>query len=67
MNLSRAWKIGRHQPDSPYTVTLNVRSANLLNHTNPTAVGSIVSSPAFSQTVAAEPPRRVELGIRFAF
>jgi hypothetical protein len=67
MNLSRAWKIGRHHPDSPYTVTLNVRSANLLNHTNPTAVDSIVSSPAFSQTVAAEPARRVELGVRFAF
>lgn len=67
MNLSRVWKIGRHQPDSPYALTLNVRSANLLNHTNPTAVSSIVTSPAFSQTVAAEPARRVEMGIRFAF
>lgn len=67
MNLSRAWKIGRNRLDSSRTLTLNVRSANLLNHTNATAVSSVVSSPVFSQPVAAESARRLEFGARFAF
>ena len=67
MNLSRAWKIGRNTGDNPRTLRLNIRSANLLNHTNATAVGSVVSSPNFGQTVAAEDARRVELGARFSF
>ncbi len=66
-NLSRAWKIGRNRPDRPSTLTINLRTANLLNHTNVTAVSSIVSSPVFAQPVAAESARRVELGARFAF
>ncbi len=66
-NLSRAWKIGPNKSDNPRTLTLNARSANLLNHTNATAVSTIVSSPDFSQTVAAESARRLELGVRFAF
>ena len=66
-NLSRAWKIGSPKSDSPRTLTLNARSANLLNHTNATAVSTIVSSPDFSQTIAAESARRLELGVRFAF
>ncbi|MGH9560568.1 MAG: TonB-dependent receptor domain-containing protein, partial [Terracidiphilus sp.] len=66
-NLSRAWKIGRNRPDRPSTLTLNLRTANLLNHTNVAAVSSIVSSPVFAQPVAAESARRIELGARFAF
>ena len=66
-NLSRAWKIGPNKSDNARTLTLNARSANLLNHTNATAVSTVVSSPDFSQTVAAESARRLELGVRFAF
>jgi hypothetical protein len=66
-NLSRAWKIGRGKTDTARTLTLNARAANLLNHTNATAVSSVVSSPDFSQTIAAESARRLELGVRFAF
>jgi hypothetical protein len=66
-NLSRAWKIGHSKTDTARTLTFNARSANLLNHTNATAVSTIVSSPDFSQTVAAESARRLELGVRFAF
>ena len=66
-NLSRAWKIGHSKSENARTLTLNARAANLLNHTNATAVSSIVSSPDFSQTVAAESARRLELGVRFAF
>jgi hypothetical protein len=67
MNLSRAWKIGRNKTDNPRSLTLNARSANLLNHTNATAVSTVVSSPSFSQPVAAESGRRLELGARFTF
>ena len=66
-NLSRAWKIGNAKSDNPRTLTFNARAANLLNHTNATAVSTIVSSPDFSQTIAAESARRLELGVRFAF
>ena len=67
MNLSRAWKIGPQKADHPRTLTLNARSANILNHTNVTAVDSVVSSPDLGASVAAEAARRVELGARFSF
>ena len=67
MNLSRAWKLGKQKADNPRTLTLNARSANILNHTNVTAVSSVVSSPTFSQSLAAEQARRLELGARFSF
>ena len=66
-NLSRAWKIGRAKTETARTVTLNARAANLLNHTNATAVSTVVGSPNFSDAVAAESARRLELGVRFTF
>ncbi len=65
-NLSRRFRLWGSK-DAPRTLTLNARSANLLNHTNVTAVGTVVSSPTFSQSLAAESARRLELGARFAF
>ncbi len=59
---SRGFSADRHQ-----SVTLNVRSANLLNHTNVTTVGNVVGSPTFTQPLAAEAARRVEFGIRYTF
>ena len=38
---------------------MNARSANLLNHTNVTTVGTVVGSPTFTQPLAAEAARRV--------
>jgi len=66
MNLSRAWKLGG-KSDHQRTLTLNARSANLLNHTNASAVSSVVSSPNFGTAIAAESARRFELGARFSF
>ena len=65
-NISRRFRLWGTK-DAARTLTLNARSANLLNHTNVTAVGTVVSSPTFSQSVAAEAARRVELGARFSF
>jgi hypothetical protein len=66
-NLSRVFTLNPSNKDHPRTLTFNVRSANLLNHTNVTTVGTVVSSPTFSHPLAAEAARRLELGARFTF
>ena len=65
-NLSRSFTLARDK-DHPRTFTFNARSANLLNHTNVTAVNTILSSGAVGRPVAAETARRIELGVRFTF
>ena len=67
LNLDRSFKLSPKRSESPRTLTLNARSANIVNHTNVTGVGSVVSSPTFSQSLSAEAARRVEFGARFAF
>ncbi|WP_252263745.1 TonB-dependent receptor [Paracidobacterium acidisoli] len=67
MNLSRRFTLNPMDKDHPRTLTFNARSANLLNHTNVTAVNTVVSSSALGQPVAAETARRIELGVRFEF
>lgn len=66
-NLSRTFELRSKDKEHPYTVTMNARAANLLNHTNVTAVGTVVSSPNLGMPIAAEAARRIELGLRFAF
>ena len=68
-NLSRTFELHSHglSPDRHQSLTLNARSANLLNHTNVTTVGNVVGSPTFTQPLAAEAARRVEFGIRYTF
>jgi hypothetical protein len=66
MNLTRVFALNRNK-DHPRTLTFNARSTNLLNHTNVTAVNTILSSGALGQPVTAETARRVELGARFTF
>jgi hypothetical protein len=66
-NLSRAFTLKSADKDHPRTLTFNARSTNLLNHTNVTAVNTILSSGAVGQPVAAETARRLELGARFTF
>jgi hypothetical protein len=68
-DLSRAFKLNPRDKskDKARTLTFNVRSANLLNHTNVTAVNTILSSSAVGQPVSAEAARRIELGIRASF
>jgi hypothetical protein len=68
-NLSRTFELHVHglSSDRHQSVTLNARSANLLNHTNVTTVSNVVGSPTFTQPLAAEAARRVEFGIRYTF
>ena len=65
-NLSRAFVLNSKNTDHLRTVTLNARSANVLNHTNVTGVSAVLS-PTLGQPTVAEPARRIEFGARFSF
>jgi hypothetical protein len=67
MNLSRGFTLNPKDKDHPRTFTFNARSANLLNHTNVTAVNTVLSSSNIGQPLTAAAARRVELDVRFAF
>ena len=67
MNLSRVFVLNPKDSEHLRTVTLNARSANVLNHPNINGVGTIVSSPSLDEPYQAEPARRIEVGARFTF
>ncbi len=67
MNLKRSFVLNPKDKDHQRTLDFNARSANLLNHTDVTAVNTVLSSGTLGQPLTAEPARRVELGVRFAF
>ena len=67
-NVERVFKLTRNAKAShPQTLTLNVRSSNLLNHLNVTQVGGVLGSPEFGVPYAADNGRRVEAGVRYSF
>jgi hypothetical protein len=65
-NLSRTFTLTKDK-DHARTLSLNARSANLLNHTNITGVDTVLSSSSIGAPIAAEDARRIELGARFSF
>ena len=67
LNVSRSFKLLPKKANDTRRLAVNLRSANLLNHTNVTAVESVVGSPAFGESVAAQAARRVEFGARLSF
>ncbi len=68
VNAQRAWTLPHSsKAEHPQTLTFNIRSSNLLNHTNVTAVGNVLGSPLFNQPYAADNSRRVEAGARYSF
>jgi hypothetical protein len=67
LNLSRTFQLNPKDKDHPRTLAFNARSANVLNHTNVTAVNTVLSSSTVGQSIAADTARRVELGVRFSF
>ena len=67
-NLQRAFKLTRDAKAArQQTVTVNVRSANFLNHTNVTAEGNVLGSTQFLVPVSADTSRRIEAGLRYSF
>jgi Carboxypeptidase regulatory-like domain len=67
-NLQRVFKLSRNaKAEHQQTFTVNLRSANMLNHTNVTAVGGVLGSPLFGVPYAADNGRRIEAGLRYSF
>lgn len=67
-NVERVFKLTRNaKANHPQTLTVNVRSSNLLNHLNVTQVGGVLGSPEFGVPYAADNGRRVEAGVRYSF
>ncbi len=58
-----------HDPKAEHQqiLTVNIRSANILNHTNVTQQGGVLGSPLFDVPYAADTGRRVEAGLRYSF
>jgi hypothetical protein len=67
-NVERVFALTRNaKANHPQTLTLNVRSSNVLNHTNVTQMGGVLGSPEFGVPYAADNGRRVEAGARYSF
>jgi hypothetical protein len=67
-NVERVFALTKNaRANHPQTVTLNVRSSNVLNHTNVTQMGGVLGSPEFGVPYAADNGRRVEAGARYSF
>jgi hypothetical protein len=66
-NLRRTFVLNPQDKDHQKTLSFNARSSNGLNHTNVTAVNTVLSSGSIGQPVAANPARRFELGVRLEF
>ncbi|MBS1800086.1 MAG: TonB-dependent receptor [Acidobacteria bacterium] len=67
-NLQRAFKLTRNtKAEHPQTLTVNLRSANVLNHMNVKSVGGVLGSPLFGTPYTADNGRRIEAGLRYSF
>ena len=68
MNVQHAFVMTRNaKAEHQQTLTVNVRSSNVLNHLNVTQVGGVLGSPLFGVPYAADNGRRVEAGARYSF
>jgi hypothetical protein len=66
-NIERKLQLNNPKAEHPQTLTLNVRSSNMLNHRNVTSVGGVLGSPLFGRAYAADSGRRIEAGVRYSF
>ncbi|MCU1320503.1 MAG: hypothetical protein JWM43_152 [Acidobacteriaceae bacterium] len=67
-NLQRAFKLNRNaKAEHQETLTVNIRSSNVLNHLNVNNVGGVLGSPLFGRANVADNGRRIEAGLRFSF
>ena len=52
--------------DAPH-LGFNAGAFNLLNHENPSGIDPVQSSPDFGDVTSVNPPRRIQMGMRFEF
>jgi hypothetical protein len=61
------FKLHPQDSDKSPTLGLSVASFDVLNHANGTYVVNTEGSPDFGEVTNADPPRRMQLGMRFGF
>ena len=67
-NLQKSFSLTRDpKAEHQQRITFNIRSSNILNHTNVTQEGGVLGSPLFGIRFAADNGRRVEAGVRYSF
>ena len=67
-NIQHVFPLTRNaKADHQQTLTANIRSSNILNHTNVTSEGGVLGSPLFLVPYSADNSRRVEGGLRYNF
>ncbi len=67
-NLQRTFKLTRDSNTvHSQALIVNIRSSNILNHLNVTAVGGVLGSPLFGQSYSGDNGRRIEGGLRYSF
>ena len=67
-NIQRVFTFTRNaKADHQQTLTANIRSSNLINHTNVTSEGGVLGSPLFLVPYSADNGRRIEGGLRYSF
>ena len=67
-NIQRVFALTSNaKADHQQTLTANIRSSNILNHTNVTAEGGVLGSPLFLVPYGADNSRRIEGGLRYSF
>jgi hypothetical protein len=63
----REFRLRASANDKLPTVTFSLDAFNILNRTNYVTYVGALSSPLFGRAVAAQPPRRLQLGAKFQF
>lgn len=66
LNLSHDFLLTKAGKEGP-VAALSINSFNVVNHRNDVTYIGVVSSPFFDRAVAAQPPRRFQLGVEFKF
>ena len=61
------FKLHPKDSDESPTIGVSVASFDVLNHPNGSYVDNTEGSPDFAQVTSADPPRRMQLGMRFGF
>lgn len=56
-----------NKSDDAPRVGVSAGAFNLLNHENPSSIDAVETSPSFGDVTAVNPPRRIQLGMRFEF
>jgi hypothetical protein len=56
-----------NKSDDAPRVGLSAAAFNVLNHENPASVDTVETSPDFGEVTSVNPPRRIQLGMRFEF